>query len=190
MIKKLINEAIKFKRGKIFTPQDFNDICNFKSSVGLNEYLQISPSIDYKVHYVLKNAFESRYEAKTKEIILKKGEKYIVDGCRGNCFILLKLNDEEYVEIPKDDLRQFTFGGVYKKPDKYGCKKRHSLRYYGIVFDAMKNSQVGGNYPYGGEIIAKVDKDLLKVLKQYMPDDAKKIKVGDCVIMNNGWSEE
>jgi hypothetical protein len=69
------------------------------------------------------------------------------------------------------------------------CNKTWSLEYTGSIFKLMKDSKrrVGGNYPIGGEIIAKVDEELLEAIKKdYNPDT--QIKIGDCVSMNNGWT--
>jgi len=66
------------------------------------------------------------------------------------------------------------------------CKKYFRLAYVGEVFDMMKRKQVGGNYPVGGEIIAKVDRELWNMLNNFF--DVSDIDIGDCVEMNNGWS--
>ena len=69
------------------------------------------------------------------------------------------------------------------------CNKTWLLDYTGSIFELMKNEKrrIGGNYPIGGEVVAKVDRELLEVIKKdYNPDT--QIKVGDCVKMSNGWT--
>jgi len=67
------------------------------------------------------------------------------------------------------------------------CKKVYSLSYNEEIFDMMldKKRRIGGNYPFGGEVKAKVDEELLKALEKAGYEN---IKVGDCVVMRNGWS--
>ena len=67
------------------------------------------------------------------------------------------------------------------------CNKTYSLEYDGKVFNLMldKKRRIGGNYPYGGEVKAKVDKELLSALEKV---GFKGINIGDCVIMSNGWT--
>jgi len=63
------------------------------------------------------------------------------------------------------------------------------LEYSPSIFEMMKDPKrrVGGNYPIGGEVIAKVDEELLKVIKEkYNPNT--RIQIGDKVCMNNGWT--
>jgi len=66
------------------------------------------------------------------------------------------------------------------------CKKTFELDYDAKVFDVMTKKKVGGNYPVGGTLIAKVDKELLNAIKKYYNPDTR-IKIGDCIEMNNGW---
>jgi hypothetical protein len=71
------------------------------------------------------------------------------------------------------------------------CKKgiTRLSNYNEKIFKEMKKSIIKkeSSYPYGGEIVAKVTDNLLKLIKEeYNPDT--KIKVGDCVKMDNGWT--
>jgi len=69
------------------------------------------------------------------------------------------------------------------------CNEIYSFSYNDKIFKMMldKKRRVGGNYPYGGKVIAKIDKELYNALKKigYGLED---VKIGDCASMDNGWS--
>jgi len=71
--------------------------------------------------------------------------------------------------------------------ESINCNKFYSLKYDEKIFDLMldKKRRIGGNFPRGGEVEAKVDKELLNALEKA---GYKDIKMGDCVVMKNGWS--
>ena len=67
------------------------------------------------------------------------------------------------------------------------CKKLINFEFDNDLFyGIMRDKQIAGNYPVGGEIIAKIDKELYNELKKRY--DIKDVKIGDCAVMNNGWS--
>ena len=67
------------------------------------------------------------------------------------------------------------------------CKKRVRFKYNPKTFDVLKKYKTGGTYPYGGEIVAYVTPELYKELKK-LGWSMKNTNVGDCVVMDNGWT--
>jgi len=70
------------------------------------------------------------------------------------------------------------------------CKKIIKFSYNPKIFEMLKDKKrrVGGNYPVGGEVIAKIDEELLKMLMTIY--DVSDVNIGDCAKMDNGWSVE